>query len=128
MKTDYLIISPGRNEAEFMRKTLDSVIAQTIRPIKWIIVDDGSTDESPAILTEYVSKHDWIEVITRKDRGRRAVVGSGVMDAFYAGFETIQIDDYDFICKLDMDLILPLGYFETLLQKMHCEPRMAALC
>jgi len=122
MKTDYLIISPGRNESEFMRKTLDSVIAQSIPPKKWIIVDDGSTDESPAILAEYESKYDWIEVITRKDRGRRAV-GSGVMDAFYAGFETIQIDDYDFICKLDLDLILPQRYFETLLQKMHSEPR-----
>ena len=72
MKTDYLIVSPGRNEAEFMQKTLDSVIAQTIRPLKWIIVDDGSPDESPEILTEYESKYDWIEVITCKDRGRRA--------------------------------------------------------
>ena len=92
MKTDYLIISPGRNEAEFMRATLDSVIAQSIPPRKWIIVDDGSTDESPAILAEYEAKYDWIEVITREDRGRRAV-GSGVMDAFYAGFDTIEIDD-----------------------------------
>ena len=106
-----------------MRATLDSVIAQSVRPQKWIIVDDGSSDDSPAILAEYASAHDWIEVITRADRGRRAV-GSGVMDAFYAGFETIDIDDYDFICKLDLDLKLPQRYFETLLQKMHSDPRL----
>ena len=106
-----------------MRNTLDSVIAQSVGPKKWIIVDDGSTDESPAILAEYAAKHDWIEVITRQDRGRRAV-GSGVMEAFYEGFETIDIDDYDFICKLDLDLILPERYFETLLAKMEAEPRL----
>jgi len=106
-----------------MRATLDSVIAQSVRPQKWIIVDDGSSDDSPAILAEYASAHDWIQVITRADRGRRAV-GSGVMDAFYAGFETIDIDDYDFICKLDLDLKLPQRYFETLLQKMHSDPRL----
>ncbi len=125
MMTDYLIISPGRNEAEFMRATLDSVIAQSVRPQKWVIVDDGSTDESPANLAEYDSKYDWIVVITREDRGRRAV-GSGVIEAFYAGFETIEIDDYDFICKLDLDLRLPPRYFETLLGKMRDNPRIGS--
>lgn len=123
MKTDYLLISPGRNEADFMRFTLDSVIAQTVGPKRWIIVDDGSTDVSPAILKEYESNYDWIEVITREDRGQRSV-GSGVMEAFYAGFEIIDLNDYDYICKLDLDLILPPRYFETLLGKMHAEPRL----
>ena len=123
MQADYLIISPGRNEAQYMRATLDSVVQQTIRPRKWIIVDDGSSDESPAILKEYELAHDWIEVLTRENRGRRAV-GSGVMEAFYAGYETIDIDDYDYICKLDLDLKLPPGYFETLMEKMRAEPRL----
>jgi hypothetical protein len=57
-----------------------------IQPTKWVIVDDGSTDTTPQILAEYQAKHDWIEVITRSNRGRRAV-GSGVIDAFYAGYE-----------------------------------------
>ena len=69
----YLIISPCRNEAKFMRQTLDSVVSQSILPDKWIIVDDGSSDKTPSIIAEYVKKHDWIEVITNQDRGKRAV-------------------------------------------------------
>lgn len=106
-----------------MKATLDSVIAQTVPPVKWVIVNDGSTDATPDILTEYSNTHEWIEVVTRDNRGHRAV-GSGVMDAFYAGFETIDLDDYDFLCKLDLDLRLPEKYFETLLQKMDANPRI----
>jgi glycosyltransferase involved in cell wall biosynthesis len=120
----YVVISPCRNEADFMRQTLDSVIAQSIRPARWVIVDDGSTDRTPDILAEYRAKHDWIDIVTRTDRGRRAV-GPGVIEAFYAGYATINPSDYDFVCKLDLDLRLPPRYFETLMQRMIDNPRIA---
>jgi len=120
----YVLISPCRNEADFMRQTLDSVIAQTSPPKKWIIVDDGSTDETPHILAKYASQHDWIKIVTRADRGRRAV-GPGVIEAFYAGYETINPEDYDYLCKLDLDLILPKNYFETLTKRMEANPLIA---
>ena len=120
----YVVISPCRDEAEYMRQTLNSVIAQSIRPAKWIIVDDGSTDATPQILAEYQKLHDWIEVITRGNRGGRAV-GPGVIDAFYAGYETIDPNNYDFLCKLDLDLRLPPRYFETLMDRMTANPRIA---
>jgi len=120
----YVLISPCRDEALYMRQTLDSVIGQSVRPAKWIIVDDGSTDETPAILAEYQAKHDWIEVLTRSDRGRRSV-GPGVIEAFYFGYDAIRPDDYEFICKLDLDLRLPSRYFEILMRKMTANPRIA---
>ncbi len=120
----YVLISPCRNEAKYMRQTLDSVIAQSVRPARWVIVDDGSTDQTAEILTEYAKRHDWIRIVTRPDRGRRSV-GSGVVDAFYAGYETIKPDDYDFLCKLDLDLRLPPRYFEILMQRMTANPRIA---
>lgn len=120
----YVLISPCRNEAQYMRQTLDSVIAQSIRPAKWIIVDDGSTDATPQILAEYREKNSWIEVVTRGDRGRRSV-GPGVIEAFYAGYEAINPDDYDYICKLDLDLRLPPRYFEILMRRMTENPRIA---
>src|SRR5690242_19963831 len=120
----YVLISPCRDEAEHMVSTLDSVIAQSIRPAKWIIVDDGSKDETPQILTRYVQNYDWIEVITRSDRGKRAV-GPGVVDAFYAGYAAIDPDDYDYLCKLDLDLRLPPRYFELLMSRMEANPRIA---
>lgn len=107
-----------------MRQTLDSVVAQSLRPDKWVIVDDGSTDDTPRILAEYAARHDWIEIVTRSDRGHRAV-GPGVVDAFYSGFETVVADDYDFLCKLDLDLRMPVRYFETLMERMNADPRIA---
>lgn len=123
MTKRYVLISPGRNEADFMRQTLDSVIAQSIRPALWVIVDDGSTDATPAILAEYASRHDWIRVVTRQDRGKRSV-GPGVIEAFYAGYATIEPEDYDYLCKLDLDLRLPPRYFEGLMERMEANPRI----
>jgi poly-beta-1,6-N-acetyl-D-glucosamine synthase len=121
---NYVLISPCRDEAEYMRQTLDTVIRQSVPPAKWIIVDDGSTDETPEILAEYTQKHSWIEVVTRSDRGKRSV-GPGVVDAFYAGYQAINPDDYEFLCKLDLDLRLPPRYFETLMERMKANPRTA---
>lgn len=120
----YLLISPCRDEAAFMRETLDSVLAQSVRPAQWVIVDDGSTDDTPQILTEYANRHDWIKIVTRRDRGQRSV-GPGVIDAFYAGYETINPDDYDYLCKLDLDLRLPPRYFEILIDRMTANTRIA---
>jgi poly-beta-1,6-N-acetyl-D-glucosamine synthase len=120
----YVLISPCRDEAACLRETLDSVINQSIRPAKWIIVDDGSTDNTPQVLAEYQAKHDWIDVVTRSDRGQRSV-GPGVVDAFYAGYDRINPDDYDYLCKLDLDLRLPPRYFETLIDRMTENPRIA---
>lgn len=120
----YVLISPCRDEADYARQTLDSVIAQSIRPARWVIVDDGSKDATPAILAEYAARHAWIQVVTRKDRGRRAV-GPGVIEAFYAGYDAINPDEYDFVCKLDLDLRLPPRYFEILMTRMEADPRIA---
>ena len=119
----YVLISPCRNEAEYMRRTLDSVIAQTVTPTLWLIVDDGSTDETPQILADYAAKHDWIQIQTKPDRGHRAV-GPGVIDAFYFGVEHIDLAAFDYSCKLDLDLELPPRYFEILISRMEEEPRL----
>lgn len=119
----YVIISPCRDEAEFARRTLESVTRQTVPPALWVIVDDGSTDETPKILDEYARRFDFIRIIRREDRGRRSV-GPGVIDAFYAGYETIKNDDFDFLCKLDLDLELPLVYFEKIIDRMNRDPRI----
>lgn len=106
-----------------MRETLESVIAQTARPTKWVIVDDGSTDNTPKILHEYANNYDFIEIISRKDRGHRKV-GPGVIEAFYEGYNKFKSEDYDYICKLDLDLRLPRNYFQLLLERMKSNPRI----
>lgn len=124
MPDRYALISPCRNEAAYMRQTLDTVLAQSVLPALWVIVDDGSTDDTPRILAEYAAQHPWIRIVTRQDRGHRAV-GPGVIDAFYEGYRTIDPNEFEFICKLDLDLRLPPRYFEILMQRMHEDPRIA---
>jgi poly-beta-1,6-N-acetyl-D-glucosamine synthase len=119
----YCLISPCRNEAAFMRRTLDSVIAQVERPARWVIVDDGSTDATREILEQYAARYDWIEVVRRPDRGARSV-GGGVIEAFNAGWARIPRGECDYLCKLDMDLVLPPGYFAELMNRMEHEPRL----
>ena len=106
-----------------MRRTLDSVAAQTVTPALWIVVDDGSTDETPAILAEYAAKFPFLKVVRRTDRGGRSV-GPGVIEAFYAGVEGVELERFDYLCKLDMDLDLPPRYFELLMRRMEAEPRL----
>jgi poly-beta-1,6-N-acetyl-D-glucosamine synthase len=119
----YLLISPCRDEAPHMRRTLDSVAAQTVAPAGWVIVDDGSRDNTPAILQEYAARLPYLRVVRKTDRGRRSV-GPGVIEAFYAGLETVSLREFDYVCKLDVDLDLPAQYFERLMQRMEADPRL----
>ena len=119
----YCLVTPCRDEAQYARRTLDSVTSQTVPPAKWVIVDDGSSDETPQILAEYAERFDYIEVVRREDRGGRKV-GPGVIDAFYAGYDTITPSDYDYVCKFDLDLDLPHRYFEEVMRRMEAEPRL----
>jgi glycosyltransferase involved in cell wall biosynthesis len=118
-----LLVTPCRDEAEHAVRTLESVLAQTLRPARWVLVDDGSTDGTTEILESYAARHPFITVVRRSDRGRR-LVGPGVVDAFYAGLESVELGDYEFVCKLDLDLDLPPSYFEILIDRMHADPRL----
>jgi biofilm PGA synthesis N-glycosyltransferase PgaC len=119
----YVLLSPCRDEAALMRRTLDSVAAQTAAPALWVVIYDGSTDDTPRILEEYAQRLPYLRIVRRADRGRRAV-GPGVIEAFYAGLEEVALDDFDYLCKLDLDLDLPPRYFERLMERMEAEPRL----
>jgi glycosyltransferase involved in cell wall biosynthesis len=100
-----------------LRRTLDSVAAQTVKPALWVVVDDGSTDETPSILAEYGTRLPYIRVVRRTDRGDRSV-GPGVIEAFYDGLKTVD---------LDLDLDLPPRYFELLISRMEANPRIGTV-
>jgi len=119
----YLLVTPCRNEEAFCRRTLDTVVTQSLLPALWIIVDDGSSDATPTILDEYARRHPFIRIVRREDRGARSV-GPGVIEAFYAGYATVDPSQFDYVCKLDLDLELPPTYFESLISRMASEPRL----
>jgi len=117
------LITPCRDESRYARRCIESVLAQSVLPSLWVIVDDGSSDGTPGILAEYAAAHPWMKIVRREDRGRRAV-GPGVVDAFYAGLETVRPDDFEFLCKFDLDLDLPTNYFKNLIGRMAATPRL----
>ena len=119
----YVLVSPCRDEAEHMRRTIESVMAQSIPPGLWVVVDDGSTDETPSILESYRARVPYLRIVRRADRGRRNV-GPGVIEAFYAGLQTVDLAEFDYLCKFDLDLDLPPRYFEILMERMEANPRL----
>jgi len=119
----YCLITPCRDEARYARKTLDSVVRQTMPPARWVIVDDGSKDETAAIVESYAARYPYIRLIRRADRGMRKV-GAGVIEAFNEGLASIKLDEFDYVCKFDLDLEMPAAYFEGVIQRMEAEPRL----
>jgi biofilm PGA synthesis N-glycosyltransferase PgaC len=111
MKTKYVIITPVRDEEAHLRATIQSVASQTVVPEEWVIVDDGSTDRTWAILEECAGEFPWIRPVHRADRGFRKS-GGGVVEAFNAGYSILACGDWDFIVKLDGDLTFEPDYFE----------------
>ena len=121
-----LIITPAKDEADYIQTTIDAMVAQTVRPTRWIIVDDRSTDGMGEIADAAAAEHDWITVIHRQgDAVRR--VGPGVVHAFYEGLESVDHTKFDFVCKLDADLDIPPAYFEDILAKFAAEPCLGTL-
>ena len=119
----YVIVTPVRDEESHLEGTIRSVTSQTIPPMEWIIVDDGSTDRTAEIADGWAGKVPWIHVVRRPNRGVRKS-GGGVIEAFYDGYAAITHHDWDFIVKLDGDLTFSSNYFERCLQHFESEPNL----
>ena len=117
-----LVITPAKDEGQYIRKTIRAMAAQTHRPTRWIIVDDGSTDDTGVIADEAAAEYPWISVVHRQPGPRR--VGPGVIEAFYAGLDTVALKDFDFVCKFDGDVEIQPHYFQKILERFVENPRL----
>ena len=120
---EYIVISPVRNEEEYLPDTISCMASSSIRPKQWVIVNDGSTDGTKAILDAAAEQFDWITVVHRADRGYRQA-GTGVIEAFYDGYSRISITDYEYLVKLDGDLSFSKDYFERCFAIFNREPKL----
>jgi glycosyltransferase involved in cell wall biosynthesis len=118
----YILITPARNEEKFIAKTLDSVVAQTLLPERWVIVDDGSTDHSAEIVESYAKRYSWIELIRRPRRLDRSFAGK--VHAFNAGFERAASLPFEVLGNLDADLSFDPDYLEFLMRKFFEDPKL----
>jgi poly-beta-1,6-N-acetyl-D-glucosamine synthase len=121
--TRYVIITPVRDEEEYIASTIQSVCDQTVRPAEWIIVNDGSTDRTGEIVDRFASQQPWIRVVHRENRGFRKP-GGGVMEAFYEGYKVVQCQDWNFLVKLDADLTFDRDYFAKCFQHFEHDPKL----
>jgi poly-beta-1,6-N-acetyl-D-glucosamine synthase len=123
-----LLITPARDEATYLEKTIRAVIAQARTPDLWLIVDDGSTDETPQILERFAAEAPFLKVLTAPARVNRAgtdgLAIAAEARAFNVALATVDIADFTHIGKLDADIELPPDYFEHLLERFAEEPEL----
>jgi poly-beta-1,6-N-acetyl-D-glucosamine synthase len=118
----YVLITPAHNEEAFIDKTLASMVAQTMLPERWVIVDDGSTDRTAEIVCRYVKHYPWVELVQLPQRQGRNFAGKA--HAFNAGFERLGSFQFEVIGNLDADISFERDYFEFLLQKFAELPQL----
>lgn len=119
----YIVVTPARDEESNIGKTIESMVAQTILPARWVIVNDGSTDRTGRIIDQAAQKYSWVRALHRANRGFRKN-GGGVVDVFYEGYESIGGETYDFLAKLDGDLSFEADYFEKCLGYFSADPKL----
>jgi glycosyltransferase involved in cell wall biosynthesis len=118
----YVLITPAHNEEAFIEKTLASMVAQSVLPERWVIIDDGSTDKTAKIIQRYSEGHPWIELVSRPQRKDRSFAGK--VHAFNAGLERLQGLQFEVIGNLDADLSFDPDYLEFLIKKFSEEPAL----
>jgi poly-beta-1,6-N-acetyl-D-glucosamine synthase len=119
---DYVLVTPAWNEAQTIELTIKSVVAQTVRPVKWVIVSDGSTDGMEEVVKPYAANHSWIELVQLPDRHERNFAGK--VHAFNAGYARLRGIAYEAIASLDADISFDQNYFAYLLQKLTENPSL----
>ena len=118
----YVLITPAHNEETFITKTLDSMVAQTALPERWVIVDDGSDDRTAEIVARYAERHPWIELVRRPRSLDRNFAGK--VHAFNAGLQRVEGLQFDVIGNLDADLSFEADYLSFLMQKFDQDPTL----
>tara|TARA_R110002051_G_scaffold45354_1_gene91307 strand:- start:32738 stop:33589 length:852 start_codon:yes stop_codon:yes gene_type:complete len=119
---NFNIIIPAHNEDQFIGKTLQSLVLQTLQPKHVVVVNDNSTDNTKSIIEDYAAKHHWITVVHTKSSDTH-LPGSKIIKAFNEGLKMLD-DDFDIICKFDADLIFPNNYLECLAQHFEANEKL----
>src|SRR5215467_2060129 len=118
----YVIITPARNEIQFLELTLKSVVSQSILPLRWVIVSDGSTDGTDELVQTYALDHPWKELVRMPERKERHFAGK--VQAFNAGYGRVQELNFHVVASLDADVSFDANYFPFLLQKLAADPEL----
>jgi poly-beta-1,6-N-acetyl-D-glucosamine synthase len=140
----YVVVSPVRDEAQYLDSTITSMVGQTTQPVEWVLVNDGSTDGTGEIIDRWASQVPWIRAVHRPNRGLKQCEAKGTdessarpspsrgmrarqakeIEAFYEGYERISASDWDFVVKLDGDLSFAPDYFARCFAEFAEDPKL----
>jgi glycosyltransferase involved in cell wall biosynthesis len=118
----YVIITPARNEETFIERTINSMVAQTVRPIKWVIVDDGSTDRTAQIAKNSAKRFEFIQLIKLQNNADRNFACKA--HAFNTGMKEVQNLNFDFVGNIDADMSFGRTYFENILKEFESDSKL----
>jgi len=118
----YVLITPARNEQDFIELTIKSVVSQSLRPVRWVIVSDGSTDATDDIVKRYAAQHDWIELHRMPEREERHF--GGKVACISAGYDKIKDLSWDVVGSLDADISFDTDFFRFLLDQFAENPQL----
>src|SRR5258708_39194690 len=113
--TKYVVVTPVRDEEQYLPFAIQSMARQTILPQQWVLVNDGSKDNTGKIIDEAAKQYPWILPVHRRYRGFRKW-GAGIIEALYSGYDALTVKNWDFMSKLDSDLSFDPEYFEQTFQ------------
>lgn len=119
---NYAIVTPARNEEKYIERTIKSMVQQTVKPLRWVIVSDGSTDKTDDIIRQYAQQYEWIDFIRIPNDERRNFASK--VTAFNTGLKAIEDLSYEVIGCLDADVSFPADYFEYLIGKFGQDPQL----
>jgi glycosyltransferase involved in cell wall biosynthesis len=119
---NYVLITAARNEERVISATIESVVAQTCLPLRWVIVDDGSTDQTAAIVERFGARHRWIALVRRPARKDRSFAGKA--QAVREGLEHVQDLRFEVMGNLDADVTFEPDYMEFVISKLAIDPQL----
>ena len=123
MNDNYIIITPAFNEEKYIESTIKSVLSQSIKPVQWLIVDDGSTDGMADIINKYASKYSWIKCCRREKEVGQTYYCSNVY-AIMEGYNEVKDKTFDYLAILDADIDLPENYYEIIISRMQSDVKI----
>ena len=118
----YVLITPARDEEATIERTIQAVLSQTVQPIEWVIVSDGSTDRTDEIVRAAATAYPWIWLLPLPPRPQRSF--AAVVHATEAGVRALETTEYDYVGLLDADVCFETDYFEKLIEQFEVSPKL----
>ena len=122
LRGQYVLVTPTKNEEASIGMTISSVLNQTVRPVEWVIVSDGSADRTDEIVRAAAAAHPWIRLLPLPPRAQRSF--AAVVLAVEAGVHNLTVDGYEYIGLLDSDVRFQSDYFERVIERFESSPQL----